>query len=210
MSNRLVLLASLKDFEKFFGMQIDDAEELPARYNVSPGEQIPVILAGEQEAVLEEVIWGVAEGDSHLIGADKAVEGLEKGELERCIIPVSGYYKWKRDGKRSEYPFFIRMLDDPLMALGGVIFPADGDEPRRCAIVETSSNALIQPLDPLMPLQFDREFSSEWLREEMDIDDLVKEARQLFLMTDMTVLRVSDKVNDPSNNSPDLIQPLPK
>lgn len=210
MSNRLVLLASLKDFEKFFGMQIDDVRELSPRYNISPGEQIPVIK-DEDGAQLKEMTWGVAEGEEHLISADEAVEGLRKGQLERCIIPVSGYYKWKQDGKRSEYPFFIRMLDDPLMALGGVAYPAGkGGKERRCAIVETRSNALIQPLDPHMPLQFDREFSRVWLDEQSDIEELLKEARQLFLMTDMTVLRVSDKVNDPTNNSPDLIQPLPK
>jgi putative SOS response-associated peptidase YedK len=50
----------------------------------------------------------------------------------------------------------------------------------------------------------------QWFEPEVDIDELLKQSKNQFNLTDLSVLKVSKKVNDPTNNSPDLIQPIPK
>lgn len=214
MSNRIVLSASGKDFEKYFEMEIQDKTILSPSYNIAPEQEIVIVTGQDDETALAQCNWGLADEDNgqHAVGVMEALRGLEEGIFKRCVIPVSGYYKWKNNGKRAEYPFFIRMLNDPIMALAGIMGKEarNGEDRQGCAIIQTESNALIQPLDPKMPLQLDRRLSKKWLDNDFDHREVIREAQKLFLMTEMTVLRVSDRVNDLSVNSADLIQPLPK
>jgi len=87
---------------------------------------------------------------------------------------------------------------------------SEGSNRYTCAIIQTESNALVYPLSTQMPLQLDRKLSRVWLDENSDPASVISDAQNLFLLTDMTVLRVSKKVNDLSVNNPKLIQPLPK
>jgi len=40
--------------------------------------------------------------------------------------------------------------------------------------------------------------------------EVISKARKLFLFTDLSIMRVSKKVNNPNNNDEKLIQPIPK
>ncbi|MEX1062179.1 MAG: SOS response-associated peptidase family protein [Balneolaceae bacterium] len=216
MSNRIALFASGEEVEKFTGFQLDHASFFQPRYNIAPDQLVDVICESNNEIIMARARWGIPDESTDLVrpvvDIDEALTGLGKETFARCIVPVSGYYKWKRNGRRSEYPFFIRMLDEPVMALAAVITgsPGAGGNLERCAIIQSGSNALVQPLDPEMPLQLNKKLASLWLDPKNDPETVTEEARKLFLMTDMTVLRVSKRVNDLSENSPELIQPLPK
>jgi len=61
-----------------------------------------------------------------------------------------------------------------------------------------------------MPLLLDRELSLQWLQAENSIREMIEKAKKRFLLTDLSVMRVSEDVNDPSNNSEELVQPIPK
>lgn len=217
MSNRIALFAAKEDIEKYFGFQTNRESIFEPHYNIAPAQHIAVISKVDGEIDIGRARWGVKaeENDEliHNIDIEDAIEGIEKGHFQRCIIPVSGYYKWKDVGKRADHPFFIRMLDEPLMALTGVMAsePAkNGRDQKSCAIVNTESNALVHPLDPKMPLQLDKELSKVWLDDNTDPGKIIEDAKKLFLLTEMSALRVSKKVNDLSENTPTLIQPLPK
>lgn len=217
MSNRIALFAAKEDVEKYFGFQTNRESIFEPHYNIAPAQHIAVILKVDGDIDISRARWGLKSGENdeliHNIDIKNAIEGIKKGHFQRCVIPVSGYYKWKDVGKRADHPFFIRMLDEPLMALTGVMRSEpvkNGRDQKSCAIVNTESNALVHPLDPKMPLQLDKELSKMWLEDETDPEKIVEGAKKLFLLTEMSALRVSKKVNDLSENSPKLIQPLPK
>lgn len=216
MSDRIALFASKEEVENYFQLQTSRESIFEPHYNIAPAQHIAVITNKNGELQIGRARWGIridAEESGHNISQEDAIEGIKNGSLSRCIIPVSGFYKWKSTGKRADHPFFIRMLNESVMPLAGVIqtdSQAEGRDQYSCAIINTEANALVQPLDPLMPLQLDRDLSKQWLDDETDAANIIKEAEQLFLLTEMSALRVSKKVNDLSENSPKLIQPLPK
>lgn len=211
MSNRIALFNRKSEIEDFFQVRIPEDSLVAPRYNIAPGQQILTLRMEEKEIVPQMKRWGLSVDEKkpeQAIGKDEALEGLRKGEFGRCVIPVSGYYKWKDSGKRADFPFYIRMLHEPLMALAGIYDRRERDG--GCAIIRVDANPLIQPLDPVMPLQFNSELAREWLAGEREAAELIEDAGSVYLMTEMTVLRVSNRVNDLSQDSPDLIQPLPK
>jgi len=217
MSNRIALFAEKEEIEKFFEFETNRESIFEPHYNIAPAQHIAVIYKDDGSNDIGRARWGLGNADEkelkHNIDIEEASQGIEKGIFGRCIVPVSGYYKWKNVGKRANHPFFIRMIDEPVLALTGVIKtePDNGNRGlRSCAIVNTEANALVQPLDPEMPLQLDRELSLKWLDEKTDHKKVIEDANKLFLLTDMSAMRVSAKVNDLSVNSPELIQPLPK
>lgn len=217
MSNRIALFASKKELEDFFDFETGKESIFTPHYNMAPAQYITIICKDSEKIQIERARWGIG-GESEEISnidREKALEGLREETFKRCIVPVSGYYKWKKTGKRAENPFFIRMLNEAVMALAGVMLPDSGgngsDQYKyKCAIIQTESNALVYPLSPQMPLQLDRTLSQKWLDDSSDPASVINVAQNLFLLTDMTVLRVSKKVNDLSVNNPKLIQPLPK
>lgn len=217
MSNRIAFFISKEELEAFFEISTGRESLYTAHYNLAPGQRIPLIFRSGDEIELTRARWGFGAFDSgsglHEMSGEDALEGVQSGELERVIIPVSGYYLWKQSGKRAKYPFFVRMLHLPIMALAGVSAfegQKDGRDLRTCAIVTTASNALIQPLSEEMPLQCTAEHALQWLDPEIPAEPLLLEMKNRFSLTDLTVHRVSDKVNDLSANTPKLVQPLPK
>lgn len=219
MSNRIALFASKKEIEDFFDFETGKESIFTPHYNMAPAQYVAIICKENEEIQIERARWGIGEessgetGGGGNIDTQKALKGLQEGKFKRCVIPVSGYYKWKKTGKRADHPFFVRMLDEAVMALTGVMMPDSGEsgsDRYKCAILQTESNALVYPLSPQMPLQLDRNLSQKWLDDSSDPASVIDEAQNLFLLTDMTVLRVSKKVNDLSVNNPKLIQPLPK
>ncbi|MEX2601582.1 MAG: SOS response-associated peptidase family protein [Balneolaceae bacterium] len=217
MSNRIAFYITKEELEAFFQISTDQESLYTAHYNLAPGQRIPLICRRGDEIELTRARWGFGDFDpgstQHEISGEEALEGIQSGKLERVVIPVSGYYLWKQSGKRAKYPFFVRMLHLPVMALAGVSASEgqeDGRNVRTCALLKTESNALIQPLSADMPLQCTAEHALQWLDPETSAENLLEEMTNRFSLTDLTVHRVSDKVNDLSANNPKLVQPLPK
>lgn len=223
MSERVAFFIKKEELEEFFDVRIQRETIFEPHYNLAPAQHIPILFnigvrKKKNEAVeIKRVRWGLkGEEDNSIkttVEPEEAIQGIEDGMYHRCVIPVSGYYKWKASGERADYPFFIRMLDQSVMALAGVAITETNnkqEELTACAILQTESNALIQPLDEKMPLQLTKDLAREWIEGEKPADQIVEEVRGHYLLTDLTVLRVSNKVNDLSVNSPELIQPLPK
>ncbi|MEX0771097.1 MAG: SOS response-associated peptidase family protein [Balneolaceae bacterium] len=223
MIQRIAFFINKHDLEEFFDTPIQRESLFEPHYNLAPAQHIPVLFkTGDTQdennpVQMKRVRWGLdregMESDINSIETNEALQGIEDGSYHRCVIPVSGYYKWKKSGKRAEYPFFIRMLDESLMALAGVAITVKNNgrqELQACAILLTDSNALIQPLDPKMPLQLTKDLARLWIEGTNPAEEILEEAKTRYQMTDLTVHRVSKKVNDLSENSPKLIQPLPK
>lgn len=149
---------------------------------------------------------GKSRAENTTVENETVLDELTKKDVKRCILPLSGFFVWKDDQEKN-HPFFVRLLNNSVMSIAGLFY--DSDEPF-VSLVTTESNALVQPMSPRMPLMLDRPTAQQWLDQGIDTGDLLKEADNLFILTDLSVLRVSKKVNDPKNNSAEIIQPIPK
>lgn len=204
MIKRIAFFANRDEVEKFFSLNGESDAIFEPHYNISRGQHIPVITMEGSGRVIQRMRWGKSFSDQS--GELKNAKMLEKSE-SRCVIPISGFFIWK-EGREKEHPFFVRMMNSSLMSVAGLIFKDKGME--YCDFLKRDSNTLIQPISSKMPLLLNKELTEKWLDGDVPKEEVIKEAESLFLITDITVHRVSKKVNDPSENIKTLIQPIPK
>ena len=127
----------------------------------------------------------------------------------RCIVPTSGFYEWKRQGK-TKRPFKIHLADESIMSLAGLWDtwrPGSPHERYSFSILTTSANSFMKEIHDRMPVILSRQDENEWLdpevHEQSRIAQLLKPCPSLWL----TAIEVSPLVNSAKNNSPALLQP---
>ncbi|MEX2455987.1 MAG: SOS response-associated peptidase family protein [Balneolaceae bacterium] len=205
MIKRIAFFADRSEIEESFSLNGEGDAIFEPHYNLSRGQHIPVIPAGESKRNIQRIRWGKRFSDqSH---GEMQNDVMVKEATARCIVPISGFYIWK-EGREKDHPFFVRMMNSSVMSVAGIIFKENGHE--YCDFLQRDSNTLIQPISPQMPLLLNEKLTEKWLDGESSEKEIIKEAESLFLITDITVHRVSKKVNDPAENAETLIQPIPK
>ena len=101
-----------------------------SRFNIAPGNEMPVIVGGEtRELALMQ--WGLLPHWTR--SSQKAPRPIniraetlsEKSSFwallqeRRCLVPASGFYEWKKEGKRN-IPFYFYLPETPLFAFAGL------------------------------------------------------------------------------------------
>ncbi len=92
----------------------------------------------------------------------------------RCLIPASGFYEWRKDGKRNQ-PYFVRLRDEELFSFAGLWerwHDPEGEEIETCAIVTTTANEVMQPIHERMPVILDPSAEEQWLDSRSTPDSL--------------------------------------
>lgn len=224
MSDRFVLEASKEEVMELFEVSTQRDDFFESEYNITPGSLIPVVYHENDERKIYNFLWGLIAP-----GAEEEKEGNDRFELSfddlkeeewlvecleqrRCLIPANGFYKWKFTEKKST-PFYIRLLSNKLAAIAGIYSvwkSSSGRAVYSCAMLTTEANALIQPVDTRMPVLVRPVHFEHWLSDESLEESDYERLTSGYSMTEMAVNRVSEDVNDPENNSAELIQPIPK
>jgi putative SOS response-associated peptidase YedK len=129
---------------------------------------------------------------------------------KRCLVPVDGFYEWKREGTVRQ-PFLIGRTDGMPLTLAGLWAgwrdPATERVVRTFTIVTSGPNDQMADLHNRMPVVVPEEVWPLWLDPLTDASEL----RALLEPNDDTPLRiqaVSRLVNDVRNDGPELIEPM--
>lgn len=223
MSDRFVRHASQEIVEQQFGVSTQRSDYFEPNYNITPGSRVPVIYSEEGERKIYDFHWGMIpedaesekEGLDHLNIPVEALPDERYADVfaqQRCIVPANGFYKWKFSEKRTT-PFYIRLLSNELMGLAALYSTWEASSGRNVysfALLTTEANALVQPVDTRMPVILDQADYARWLGE--DEAEISPDANLFkpYDLTRMAVNRVTEDVNNPDNNNPELIQPIPK
>jgi putative SOS response-associated peptidase YedK len=208
------------DFHERFGLPPGPA--IAPRYNVAPGQEVPVIVRGDGNRLVP-MTWGlvapfikdpatarpVINARAETLLSRPSFRGAVRDH--RCLVPASGFYEWKREGPRK-VPFYVRLTGAPpftFAGLYGTLRDPAGGEHATFAIITTEPNRLVAGLHDRMPAILLREREEGWLRPgpvgPADLESLLAP----YPAGEMEAFPVSGKVNDPANEGPDLIRPLP-
>jgi putative SOS response-associated peptidase YedK len=216
-------LIRLADFTDMFPWIRAPDLEPPARYNIAPTQPIAVV-PNDGKNQIEFFHWGLVPSwakdisiGSRMINA--RVETLNTKpafrtalKRRRCIVPVSGFYEWKKnpDGK-TKTPMYIRMKDAKPFAFAGLWetwHSPDGSELRSCTLITGEPNKLIATIHDRMPAILDANDYQRWLDpKERDASDLMPLLKP-YPAEKMEAFPVSRAVNNPSNEVPGCIEPL--
>jgi len=134
--------------------------------------------------------------------------GLLKNK--RCLVPASGFYEWKKDGKRK-IPYYIHLKDSPLFAIAGlydVWYDAFNVAHPTYTIITTDANDLVAPLHDRMPVILKQEDENRWLAGDAPTSAEMKKLLGPYPPGEMDAYPVSSRVNSPDADDEQLIQPL--
>jgi len=125
----------------------------------------------------------------------------------RCLVPASGFFEWKTEGKIKQPLYFSLKLGEP-MAMAGLWeswTAPDGNILRTVCIITTAANAIMAPVHDRMPAIISPENWQAWLAEPMEkIDGLVTACPDEVLQVWAVSKRVSRAVKDDA----ELIEPV--
>src|SRR5215475_5313923 len=87
----------------------------------------------------------------------------------RCLVPASGYYEWKGDG-RNKTPYYIHPKSNQFFAFAGlydVWAKPDGEELYTFIIITKDADEFMAHLHNRMPIILERDIEDDWLDTEI-------------------------------------------
>ncbi len=176
--------------------------EFIPRFNIAPTQQIVVIRNGDPSMMRWGLLpsWMTKPGPP-LINARAETVATKPAfrsafKKRRCIIPATGFYEWKSEGK-AKLPFHIQTVEP--MAFAGLWESKDGAE--SATIVTTEANESMTGLHDRMPVILHRDAWEVWQNEGPE--ELLKPWDGA-----MTVEPISPVINSVKNEGPDLLIPI--
>ncbi len=199
-----------------------------ADYNVAPTTHQPIIRqsreTGEREIILAR--WGLVPFFTKDL---KDVKGLstinaraetimkaptwrEPFKKRRCMIPVSAFFEWSKEGKPPRQPYAFEMVNGNLFALAGLWDAwkdSSGHWLQSFAIVTTEANELMTRIHPRMPVILHSRDYDRWLDRE-EAERLPLDLLRPYESEEMEVYEANPKVNNVRNNGPEMMRAAEK
>jgi putative SOS response-associated peptidase YedK len=234
MCGRTSLFAPAAEIERRFDATVPD--DYQPRYNIAPTEPVEVITADEHDQI-QQFYWGLrphwADADEEGFINARSETAAEKPAFEDawesrpCLVLSSGFYEWKETERGSKQPYRVhrensegrspsgsrpRAGDDVAFAMAGLWqrwYPDDetgseSDPLDTVTILTTEPNDLIEPLHHRMAVVLPRDEEETWLTAGPGER---AELCRPYPGDDLDAYPISTAVNDPSNDSPGIIEP---
>ncbi len=202
--------------EEYRGLQLRD------NYNVAPGQEQPIITRNSPNQA-KVMRWGLIPSwaKDKRIGykmINARAEGIESKpsfrhafKKQRCLVPASGFYEWRKHGGDKK-PFFIHPTDQDMFAFAGLWEywqdKSSGEEIVSFTIITTEPNTLMKSIHDRMPVILHRDDYEQWLDNERYDEDALLKLLKSYPDKDMDMYEISTEVNSPKNNSKELLEPV--
>jgi putative SOS response-associated peptidase YedK len=131
-------------------------------------------------------------------------------KTHRCLIPASGFFEWKKDGKRKN-PYYIRLPDEPLFSFAGLYdqwHNPEGVTVSTYTVITCPANPLVAPLHERMPVILSRPGEDRWLDPAPVTPEDLKKILVPYPAGCMEAIPVPDLVNNTAVDDERIIQPL--
>lgn len=195
-----------------------------ADYNVAPTTHQPIIRqsreTGERELILAR--WGLVpfftkdlndvKGLSTINARaetiTKAPTWRESFKKRRCIVPVSAFFEWPKEGKPPKQPYAFELTNGNLFAFAGLWDAwknAQGHWLQSFSIVTTEANDLMSRIHPRMPVILHSRDYDRWLDRE-ETERLPLDLLRPYESDEMEMHEANPKVGNVRNNGPELMR----
>ncbi len=190
-------------------------------YNITPGSHILSVIKKDGKRFLAGHQWGLiphwakepsighklinARGES----VHQKPSFREAFKSKRCLIPASGFYEWKNEGK-IKIPYYIKLKSGAPFGFAGLHetwTSKSGEEVNTCTIITTGANAIMNPIHDRMPVIIPPNRQDLWLDATV-LPDEVLGLIAPYPDDEMELYPVSTMVNSPRNDSAECIARL--
>ena len=212
----------VSDLAEIFGAE-PLVDEPGGRYNVAPTDEALVVVQRDERRALTSYRWGLiphwaenARIASRTFNARAETVATapvfrDSFRRKRCLVPVDGFYEWKREGSvRQPYRVF-RADGRPLVLAGlwaGWRDPATDDVRRTFTIVTTAPNATLAELHDRMPVIVPDDAWDRWLDPRPAEPGELRALLEPDETVPLVIAAASRLVNDVRRDGPELLLPL--
>jgi putative SOS response-associated peptidase YedK len=186
---------------------------LTPRFNIAPGQDVPVIRDTEAGPEMRMARWGLVphwskEPKTRYSTINARIETVAEKPTyrhafrhRRCLIPADGFYEWKVvNGHRI--PHHIHMHDDDVFAFAGLWerWEGGGETLDSCSIIVMPANEVMRPLHERMPAIIAPAHYDQWLDSRMTGKDEIMGLLNSAPSTQLKMHPVSTWVNSPGHD----------
>lgn len=191
------------------------------RFNVAPTQHAPVLMQDDEGRRLEMLRWGLIPSwakdpaiGNKMINA-RAETVAEKPSYRtafrkrRCLVPVGGFYEWKREGK-TKVPHWIHPADGGVATFAGLWerwYPEGAEPVTTFTVLTTGANGFMAPIHDRMPVLVEPGDRDAWLGPDTPAEELLALLRPCP-DDRLTAYPVSTRVNSPANEGEELVAPF--
>jgi putative SOS response-associated peptidase YedK len=223
MCGRFTLATSAEQLVKLLDVSV--SEDIAKRYNIAPTQQVPVCRRLEADAGrrLDALRWGLVpfwaddlKIGSRMINARSETAANKPAfraafKRRRCLIPATGFYEWRAEGGAKQ-PYLFRRTDRAPFAFAGLWErwspEGGGSEVESFTILTGPPNELVRPYHDRMPVILAAEHFDFWLEPTNDDTTGLQKLLTPFTDEGFEALAVSREVNNPSNDYPEVLDPI--
>ena len=206
MCGRFASYKNLNKLKNIFNITNSDFN-ITQSYNISPGQNVNIILSYKLENYLLESNWGYTFINSNTqnkqMVINSRIETINSKLLfkdsflkRKCIIPANGYFEWsQKEGEKK--PYLIKLGDGELIYFAGVWRKEkyNDDKRRVFSIITKAANKKINEINHRMTVVLNANNAQDYL--ETKDNNLIFDN---FEDVDLNFFEVSKYVNNPKNN----------
>ena len=190
-------------------------------FNVAPGMLYPVLFR-ESPLKAELMKWGLVPFWSKEVKVkfstiNARAETIQTSPVfreaykkHRCLIPIRGFYEWRKNKDGTKTPFFIHLNSREVFSLAGiwdVWKDVEGVEFKSYAIITTTPNESMAKIHTRMPVILAKDSEIIWTDHESGDSDL-EPLMKPYVNSEMSMYTISSRVNSPSNDDAEITAPV--
>jgi len=217
MCGRIVQKTAGREIALNLGLEWEDPE-LGPRYNIAPGSKLLVIRKQATPAYLN---WGLIPSwaKERKLGFslfNARAETLNEKpsfrnalKLRRCLVPVDGFYEWKKVGKEKQ-PFFIHLAGHEvfyLAALWELWVSPEGEGIESVTIITREADERVGAIHERMPLIIPTDYHQLWL-ESKSLEEIIDLMESRLGAPELVLTPVSQIVNSAKVDSEECVRAI--
>jgi putative SOS response-associated peptidase YedK len=158
----------VKQLEQLNIELIIEKDEAVKTVNIAPTEKITGIRKQQKKYLLSSFQWGIKFSQSSPLIFNSRMETIIEKKFwlntfnrNRCLIPMSAFYEWKKEGiKKVPYRIFLKTED--LFFVPALYYD------NSASLLTTTPNAFIKPIHHRMPVIFTYKNAVSFLTNTVD------------------------------------------
>lgn len=195
---------------------LDETQKFAASYNVAPASKVKVLYALDKKIQQKVMQWGIKPSWQankknklpNMLMYARAETAWQKKSFssliasQRIVIPVNGFYEWRRDPGKKQ-PFYFSSNDAVIFLAG--LFTVTGEGEYQCCVLTNKPGDLMAPVHHRSPVIIDGKSLQTWLcNNEVEVLNRIMNNSNENLLH---VIEVSSYVNNTRHEGEVCIQP---
>ena len=152
---------------------VDNEIETRSIFDIRPTEKILSITYDKSSYHLGKINWGFRFKEGSPFIFNSRIETIKEKpywknlfDKNRCIVPMSGFYEWKTEGKKK-IKYRVSLPDKNIFYVPALYY-IDKEKNRYASLITTNPNKFISTIHHRMPVIFDFTNAVDFLIADLD------------------------------------------